>query len=121
MIGEYVPMKSMSGLCIHPCVTNIVLYLTTSLFSFLFRMNTHFNLTGKILGGVDITSVNTFLFLSELSSVSIASFHLFQFERLLHSAMVLGSALIRTFSVMMVKKHGLTIIVLRSCTSPELI
>jgi hypothetical protein len=40
-------------------------------------MNTHLNPTEKILGGVGITSVNTFLFLSELSSTLIASFHLF--------------------------------------------
>jgi hypothetical protein len=29
-----------------------------------FRMNTHFNPTGKILGDLGIMSVNTFLFLS---------------------------------------------------------
>jgi hypothetical protein len=75
-------------------------------------MNTHLNPTGEILGGVGITSVNTFLFLSELSSASIASFHLFQSERLLHSYMVLESRSRRTFSGMMVENHGLTIVVL---------
>jgi hypothetical protein len=95
--GEYVSLKSMLGLCVNPCAINLALYLTTSLFSFLFRMNTHLNPIGKILGGVGITSVNTFPFLSKLSSVSIASFHLFQSERLLHSAMVLGSGLARKF------------------------
>jgi hypothetical protein len=75
-------------------------------------MNTHLNPTGKILGGVCITSVNTFLLLSELNSSSITSFHLFQSERLLHSAMVLGSGSARTLLAMMVEKHGLTIIVL---------
>jgi hypothetical protein len=35
------------------------------------------NLTGHVLGGVGITSMNTFLFLSELNSTSIASLHLF--------------------------------------------
>jgi hypothetical protein len=84
-------------------------------------MNTHLNLTGKILGDVGITSVNTFLFLSELSSASITSFYLFQSKRLLHSAMVVGSGSARKFSAMMVEKYGLTIIALRSYTSPELV
>jgi hypothetical protein len=84
-------------------------------------MNTHLNSTGKILGGVGITSVNAFLFLSELSSTSISSFYLFQFERLLHSAMVLGSGSTRTLSAMMVEKHGLTIVVLQSYNSPKLV
>jgi hypothetical protein len=75
-------------------------------------MNTHLNPTRKILGGIDITLVNTFLFLSKLSSASIASFHLFQYERLLHSAMILRSGSARIFSIMMVEKHGLTIVVL---------
>jgi hypothetical protein len=65
--------------------------------------------------------VNTFLFLSELSSTSIAFFHLFQSERLLHSTIVFGSGLAKTFSAMMVKKLELTIIVLRSYTSSELV
>jgi hypothetical protein len=76
---------------------------------------------GNILGGVGITLVNTFLFLSELSSTSIASFHLFQSERPLHSAMVLGSGSARKFSAMMIEKHGLTIVVLLSYTSKELV
>jgi hypothetical protein len=84
-------------------------------------MNTHLNPAVKILGGVGITSVNTFLFLSELSSDSIASFHLFQSERLLHLAMVLGFGSARTFSIMMVEKHGLTTVVLQSYTSPQLV
>jgi hypothetical protein len=82
-------------------------------------MNTHLNPTGKILGGVGITSVNTFLFLSELSSTSIASFYLFQSERLLYSTMVSGSTM--KFSAMMVEKHRLTIVVLQSYTSLELV
>jgi hypothetical protein len=84
-------------------------------------MNTHLNLTRKILGDVGITSVNTFLFLSELSSASITSFYLFQSKRLLHSTMVVGSGSARKFSAMMVEKYGLTIIALRSYTSPELV
>jgi hypothetical protein len=83
-------------------------------------MNTHLNPTEKILGGVGITSVNTFIFLSKLSLASIASFHLFQSERLLHSAMVLGSGSARKFSAMTVEKHRLTIVVLWSYTSLEL-
>jgi hypothetical protein len=75
--GEYVSLKSMSGLHINPCAISLALYLTISLFLFLFQMNTHLNPKGKILGRVGITSVNTFLFLSELSSASIASFYLF--------------------------------------------
>jgi hypothetical protein len=43
--GEYVLLKSMPGLCVNPCATNLALYLTTLLFLFLFRMNTHLNLT----------------------------------------------------------------------------
>jgi hypothetical protein len=119
--GEYISLKSMPDLSVNPYATSLALYLTTSLFSFLFGMNTHLNSTGKILGGVGITSVNTFLFLSELSSASIASFHLFQSERLLHSVMVLGSGPARKFSTMIVEKHGLTIVVLRSYTFLELV
>jgi hypothetical protein len=63
------------------------------------------------MGGVGITSVNIFLFLSELSSASIGSFHLFQSKRLLHSAMVLGYGSAMKFSAMMVEKHGLSIVV----------
>jgi hypothetical protein len=84
-------------------------------------MNTHLNPTGKILGGVGITSVNTFLVLSELISASIASFHMFQSEHILHSAMVLGSGSARKFSAVTIEKHGLTIVVLQLYTSPELV
>jgi hypothetical protein len=118
---EYVSLKSMTGLYMNPCSTNLALYFITSLFSFLFRMNTHLNPIGKILRGVGITSVNTFLFLSELNSASIASFHLFQSKHLLHSAMVLVSGSARKFSAMMVEKQGLTIVVLQSYTSLKLI
>jgi hypothetical protein len=62
--GEYISLKLTPGLCVKPCATNLTLYLTTSLFSFLFRMKTHLNPTEKVLGCVGITSVNTFLFLS---------------------------------------------------------
>jgi hypothetical protein len=54
---EYVSLKSMSGLYVKPCATNLTLYLTTSLFSFLFRTKTHLNPIGKDLGGVGITYV----------------------------------------------------------------
>jgi hypothetical protein len=84
-------------------------------------MNTHLNPIGKILGGVGITSINNFLFLSELSPALIASFHLFQSEHLLHSTMILGSGSARKISAMMVEKHVLTIVVLQSYTSPELV
>jgi hypothetical protein len=60
--GEYVSLKSTPGLCVKSCVTSHALYLTTSLFSFLFQMKSHLNPTGKVLGGVCITSVNIFLF-----------------------------------------------------------
>jgi hypothetical protein len=43
IIGEYVSLKSTPDLCIKPCATNLTLYLTTSLFSFLFQMKTHLN------------------------------------------------------------------------------
>jgi hypothetical protein len=88
---EYVLLKSMPDLCMNPYATSLALYLTTSLFSFHFRMETHLNPTGWVLGGVGITLLNTSLFLSESSSTSIASFHLIQSEHCLHSAMVLGS------------------------------
>jgi hypothetical protein len=35
--GEHVSLKSTSGLCVKPCATSLALYLTTSLFSFLFK------------------------------------------------------------------------------------
>jgi hypothetical protein len=49
------------------------------------------------------------------------SFHLFQSKHPLHSVMVLGSGSTRKLSAMMVEKYGLTIVVLRSYTSPELV
>jgi hypothetical protein len=75
----------------NPCATSLALYITTSLFSFLLWMKTYFDLTEKILRGVSITDENTSYFLSECNSASIASFHLIQSERFMHSAMVLGS------------------------------
>jgi hypothetical protein len=119
--GEYVSLKSTLGLCVKPCASNLALYLTTSLFSFLFQMKIHLNPTGNVLGGVGITSVNTFLFLSELSSASIVSFHLFQSERFLQSAMVLGFGSLMKFSAMTVEKHIFLIVVLQSYTSTELV
>jgi hypothetical protein len=119
--GEYVSLKLTSGLCVKPYATNLALYLTTSLFSFLFQMKTHLNPTAKVQGGVGITSVNTFLFLSELSSASIAYFHLFQSERFLHSVMVLGYGSLRKLSAMTVEKHMPAIVVLRSYTFLELV
>jgi hypothetical protein len=84
-------------------------------------MNTHLNPIGKILGCVGITLVNTFLFLSELSSTSIASFHLFQSEHPLHSAMVLRSGSARKYLAMIFEKDGLTIVVLQLYTSLGLV
>jgi hypothetical protein len=97
------------------------LYLTTSLFSFLFWTKTHLNPTEKVLRGVGITSVNTFYFLSELNSASIVSFYLLHFECFLHSGIVLGSGLFRKFSAMIVEKHMSAIVVLRSYTFSELV
>jgi hypothetical protein len=107
---EYVSLKSMSGLCVNSCATSLVLYLTTSLFSFHFRMKTHLNPTGWILGGVGTTLLNTSLFHSESSSASIASFQLIQSECCLHSAMGFGLGSFMR-SATMVKKHELTIVV----------
>jgi hypothetical protein len=87
------------------------LYLTSSLFLFLFRTKSHLNPTGNVLGGVGITSVNNF-FLSELSSASIASFYFFQSECFLHSVMVLGFGSLRKFLAITVEKHRFTIVVL---------
>jgi hypothetical protein len=64
-------------------------------------------MTVWILGGVGITLLNTSLLLSEQSSPSIAYLHLIQSECCLYSAMV--------------EKHELTIIVLQSYNSPELV
>jgi hypothetical protein len=94
----------MSCLYVNLCVTSLALYLTTSLFSFRLRMNTQ-NPTWKILRGVDITLVNTFLFLNELNSASIASFHLFQSECFLLSTMVFGSEWVMILSTMIAEKH----------------
>jgi hypothetical protein len=105
---------------VNPCATSLALYLTTSLFSFHFQMKTHLNPTGYVLGGVGITLLNTSLFLSESSSVSIASFHLIQYKHYLHSAMVLGSGLLRRLATL-VEKHELTTVVVRSSNSPELV
>jgi hypothetical protein len=110
----------MPGLCVNPCAISIALYLIISLFSFRFWMKTHLNPTAYVLGGVGITLLNTSLFLSESSSASIASFYLIQSERYLHSAMVLGSGSLRRSSIM-VEKHELTTIVVRSSNSPELV
>jgi hypothetical protein len=118
--GEYVSLKSMSGLCVNPCATSLALYLTTLLFSFRFRLKTHLNSTGWILGGVGITLLNTSLFLSESSSASIASFHLIQSERCLYYAMVLGSESLRR-SATVVEKYELTTVVVWSNNSPELV
>jgi hypothetical protein len=90
-------------------------------FCFSFKRKKPLNPTRNVLGGVGITFVNTFIFLSELSSASIASFHLFQSERFLHYAMILGSGSLRKFSVMTVEKHMFAIVVLRSYTSLELV
>jgi hypothetical protein len=38
--GEYVLLKSISGLCVNPFAGSLVLYLTTSLLPFRFRMKT---------------------------------------------------------------------------------
>jgi hypothetical protein len=54
--------------------TSLALDLTTSLFSFLFQINTHLNPTGKILGGVVITSVNIFLFFVNLAQPQLLPF-----------------------------------------------
>jgi hypothetical protein len=120
IIVEYVSLKSMLGLCVNPCATSLVLYLTTSLFSFSFRMKTHLNPTEWILGGVGITLLNTSIFLSESSSASISSFHLIQSERCLHSTMVLESGSLRR-SATIVDKYELTTIVVQSNNSLELV
>ena len=54
-------------------------------------MKIHFDPTGKIFRGVDITDENTSHFFGECNSTSIASFHLIQPKRLMPSAMVLFS------------------------------
>jgi hypothetical protein len=57
--GEYILLKSMPGLRLNHCAISLVLYVITSLFSFLLRMKTHFDPTGKMLRGVGITDENT--------------------------------------------------------------
>jgi hypothetical protein len=40
--GEYISLKSTSGLCVKPCATSLTLYLTTSLFLFLLQTKISF-------------------------------------------------------------------------------
>jgi hypothetical protein len=75
--GEYVSLKLMQDLYVNPCATSFFLYLTTSVFSFLFQVKPHLNPTRWTLGGVGITVVNTSLFLSKEISILIGSFQLF--------------------------------------------
>jgi hypothetical protein len=56
---------------------------------------------------------------SEAISAWIASFHLFQSERFLHSAMVLGSRSFWMISAIATTKYLSTIVVSRSYDSPE--
>jgi hypothetical protein len=44
---EYILLKSTPGLCVKPCATSLALYLTTSLFSFLFQTKTHLTQQGR--------------------------------------------------------------------------
>jgi hypothetical protein len=118
--GEYVSLKSILGLYVNPCVTSFVLFLTTSLFSFCFRMKPHLNPTRWTLEGVYIILLNISLHFNESSSTSIACFYLIQFECCLHFDMVLGSGLLRRLAAM-VEKHELTTVVLRSNNSPKLV
>jgi hypothetical protein len=48
-------LKSTSGLCVRPCATSLDLYLTSSLFSFIFRTKTHLYPTGKAHAGQPLT------------------------------------------------------------------
>jgi hypothetical protein len=70
---------------------------------------------------ISLSNKNSFLFLSELRSVSIVSFHVFQSEHFLHSIMILGSGSLMKFSAMTIEKHMFAIVVLRSYTSSELV
>jgi hypothetical protein len=75
-------------------------------------MKTYLKPTGKVLGGVGITDENTSLFLKEANSASIASFHLFQYERVLHSTMDFGSRSFWMVSATNEEKYMSTIVVL---------
>ena len=117
--GEYVSLKPMPVLYVNPCATSLALYLTTLFFSFLLRTKTHFDPTWKIFRGVGITDENTSHFLSECNSALIASFHLIQSERLMHSAMVLDSGSDwRSLAILEVKLMP-TIVVFLLNDSPE--
>ena len=118
MTGEYVSLKSMSGLYVNPCATSLALCLTTSLFLFQFWTKPHLNPTGNTCGGVGITCENTYLFVSEDISAWIASFHWFQSKRVLHSAMVFGSRSFSRILAIIAKKYELTIVVFLSNDSP---
>ena len=84
-----------------------------------FGRKTHLKPTGKVFGGVGIIDENSSLLLSEVNSASIASFHLFQFERFLHSTMDFGSGSFWMVSAIDEAKYMSTIVVLRSNDSPE--
>ena len=71
------------------------------------------------MGGVGIIDKNTSLFVREANSASIASFHLFQSERFLHSTMDLGSGSFWRFSAIDAAKYVSTIIVFLLYDSPE--
>jgi hypothetical protein len=81
----------MPDIGVNPCATSLALYLTTSLFSFLLRMKTHFDPMGKMLRGVGIIDENTSRFFSDRNSILIASIHLIQPECLMHFCMDLFS------------------------------
>jgi hypothetical protein len=118
--GEYVLLKLISGLCVNPCATSICLISHNLIVLIPFPNKNPLEPDRMILGGVGITLLNTSLFLSESSSVSIAFFHLIQYERCLQSAMVLGSGSLRR-SVTMVETYELTIVVVWSNNSHELV
>jgi hypothetical protein len=82
-------------------------------------MKTNLKPTGKVLGGVGITDENTSLFLRVANSASIASFHLFQSERFLHSAIDFRSGSFWMVLTTNEAKFKSTTVVLPSNDSPE--
>ena len=67
----------MPGLYANSYAMSLALYHTTSMFSFHFQAKTNLKHAWKVLGCVGIIDENTSLFVKEVNSALIASFHLF--------------------------------------------
>src|SRR3954469_5483780 len=99
---------------------SLALYLTTSLFSFLFRTKTHLWPTGRMWGGVRQTGPNTSLLFNDNNSAVIAFCQSFQSDLFLQSASVLGSGSRSMIEAIFLAKLTSTFAMARLYDSPEL-